>query len=72
MSETVEIPIEEYENLLVEQRRVQAIRIALDEFYMRRKLLRARITDGPNYNLHNLRKVTLAKISVFASKGWHG
>lgn len=48
----IEITEEEYETLLADSRRVRAIRDILDEYYLRRKLLRAKISDGPNYAIH--------------------
>lgn len=68
----IEISEEEYEKLLADSRRVTAIRNIVEEFYMRRKLLRAKLSDGPNYTLHNMRKITLAKISVIINRGWNG
>lgn len=70
-SDHVTIPIEEYERLIGDQRRVQSCRDIMDEYYVRRKLLLEKelYTDQQRMSL---RRVTLNKLSVRLSRSWDG
>lgn len=69
--DTIEIHMSEYEALQRDSRRVRCMRELLDEFYMRRKLIRVNIIDGPR-QIHSLRRVMVNRFSAILSKGWDG
>ena len=58
---TVTLSVNQYERLMADSRKLKAIRDAVDEYHLTRKLVSARVTAG---HLHRLRRKALSKISL--------